>query len=509
MATPNITHLNNDTTMVIRPPVVVILGHVDHGKSSLLEAIREDFKIIAKESGGITQHIGAYVAEFEGRPITFIDTPGHEAFAAVRSRGANVADLAVLVVAADEGVKPQTKEAIEQAKKAGIPVVVAFNKIDKPEINLEKVKQQLSSEGIVVESYGGKVPEVATSAVLKQGIQELLETILLVADIEDLKANAGKPAQGIVIESYLDSRRGPAATLLVKEGTLTPGSFVGTRSSFGKARIVEDFQGKAMDKVPPSFPCLVIGFESPPRVGEEFKVFDSAEEAKAFLAPANISLPQPSQTRPPRELKAGLPTLDVILKTDVVGSLEVLEQALFLIPQEKVALRFVDARVGEITEKDVKTAIGTKARIIGFRTKVQSTAADLAEREHVRIETFDVIYELIQRVRTLMEKSIEPESVKTELGSLKVLAVFLTNKNRQILGGKVVAGEIRKGSKVEVFRGEDFIGTGKIVNLQKNKKDVGSAKTGEECGLMYEGSERVQEGDFLKSFIQETQQVAL
>ena len=489
-------------SLIARPPVVVVLGHVDHGKSSLLEAIRDDFKIIAKESGGITQHIGAYVAEFDGRTITFIDTPGHEVFSAVRSRGVRVADLAVLVVAADEGVKPQTKEASEQIKKAEIPMVVAFNKIDKPEVNLEKIRQQLSQEGIVVESYGGKVPEVATSAVSKQGIQELLETILLLADIEDLKANTEKPAQGVVIESYLDSRRGPAATLLVKEGTLTPRSFVGTRSSFGKTRIVEDFQGQAMDKVLPSFPCLVIGFQNPPQVGEEFKIFDNEEEAKAFLASPNVSVP-------PRELKADLPTLDVIIKTDVVGSLEVLEQALFSIPQEKVALRFVDAGVGEITEKDVKTAIGTKARIIGFRTKVQSTAVNLAEREHVRIETFDVIYELIQRDRTLMEKTIETESVKTELGSLKVLAVFLTNTNRHIQGGKVVAGEIKKGSKMEIFRGEDFIGTGKIVNLQKNKKDVGSVKTGEECGLAYEGSERVQEGDILKSFIQETLEVSL
>ena len=488
--------------LVTRPPVVVVLGHVDHGKSSLLEAIRKDFKIVAKESGGITQHIGAYVATVGDKSITFIDTPGHEAFSAVRARGAKVADLAVLVVAADEGVKPQTKEAIEQIKKAEIPVVVAFSKIDKPDVNLEKIKQQLSSEGIVVESYGGKVPEVATSAVSKQGIQELLETILLMAELEDLKVDSTASAKGIVIESYLDSRRGSAATLLVKEGTLTPGSIVGTKSSFGKARIVEDFEGQAMDKVPPSFPCLVIGFENPPQVGEEFEVFLSEEEARAFLAPASVVVPQ-------QEIASDLPTLDVILKVDVVGSLEVLKQALLLIPQEKVALRFVDAGVGEITETDVKTAVGTKARIIGFRIKTQSSAVNLAERENVRIETFDVIYELIQRVRTLMEKNIEPESIKTELGSLKVLAVFLTNKNRQILGGKVSFGEMRKGNKLEVFRGEDFIGNGKIVNLQKNKKDVGSIKAGEECGLIYEGSERVQEGDILKSFIQEVQQTTL
>ena len=502
MATPNITQVNNDAPIVTRPPVVVILGHVDHGKSSLLEAIYESFKIVAKESGGITQHIGAYVAQFEGKPITFIDTPGHEAFSALRSRGAKIADIAVLVVAADDGVKSQTKEAIKEVKKAKLPMVVAFNKIDKPEANVERVKQQLSEEGVVVESYGGKVPEVATSAVSKQGIQELLETILLMAELEELKANETTLAKGVVIESYLDSRRGAAATLLVKEGTLTPGSFISTRSSFGKTRIVEDFEGHAMEKVPPSFPCLVIGFENPPQVGEEFEVFLSEEEARAFLTPTNIVLPQP-------ELKEGLPTLDIILKVDVVGSLEVLEQALFAIPQEKVALRFVNTGVGEITETDVKTAVGTKARIIGFRTKAQASATALAEREKVQIETFDVIYELIKRVRTLMEKNIEPETVKTQTGSLKVLAVFLTDKNRQILGGKVSFGEVKKGSKLEVFRKEDFIGTGKIGNLQKNKKDVSVVKSGEECGFVYEGSERVEEGDVLNFFIKEIQQSTL
>ncbi|MDA1337374.1 MAG: translation initiation factor IF-2 [bacterium] len=494
--------LNNDALMAPRPPVVVVLGHVDHGKSSLLEAIREDFKIISKESGGITQHIGAYVAVIGGKPITFIDTPGHEAFSAVRSRGAKVADLAVLVVAADDGVKSQTKEAIEQAKKAELPMVVAFNKIDKPDANLERVRKQLMQEGVIVESYGGKVPEVATSATTKQGIQELLETILLMAELEEFQADVKAPAKGVVIESSLDPRRGPTATLLIKEGTLTAGSFVGTASSFGKTRIIEDFAGQKMKEVPPSFPCLVIGFENPPEVGEEFQVFLSEEEARAFVKPTIA----PSFKQ---EIALGLPTLDIILKVDVVGSLEVVKQVLLAIPQEKVVLRFVDAEVGEITEKDVKTVIGTKARIIGFRIKTQSSAIALAQREKVKIETFNVIYELIQRVRTLMENNIEPESIKTELGSLKVLAVFLTDKSRQIIGGKVSLGEIKKGSKIEVFREDDFIGGGKIVNLQKNKKDVGSAKAGEECGLVYEGAERVEKGDVLKSFIQETLQGTL
>ncbi|MDP2736022.1 MAG: hypothetical protein Q8P12_07505, partial [bacterium] len=310
------------------------------------------------------------------------------------------------------------------------------------------------------------------------------------------------PARGVVIESYMDSKRGPAATLLVKEGTLVPGAILSAGSSMGKARIIEDFQGRPMEWVSPSFPCLVIGLHEPPQVGEEFRVFESEEEARSFPVPRVTPLP-------PQQIPEGLPTLDIILKTDVVGSLEVMEQALLAIPQEKVAVRFVSAAAGDITENDVKTAIGTKARIIGFRTKTQGAAAGLAEREGVRIDTFEVIYELVQKVRAFMEGNIEPETVRTELGSMKVLAVFLTEKNRQIVGGRVSSGEIRKGSRVEVVRQEQAVGTGKIVNVQKNKKDVGSVKAGEECGLVYEGSERVQEGDALKAFIQETQKGTL
>lgn len=490
------------TNTALRPPVVVVLGHVDHGKSSLLEAIREDFKITSKESGGITQHIGAYVAEFEGKPITFIDTPGHEAFSAVRSRGAKVADLAVLVVAADDGVKPQTKEAIKQVKEAQLPFLVAFNKIDKLQANVERVKQELSQEGVLVESFGGKVPEVQTSAVSKQGIKELLETLLLLAELEDLKVSVEVAAKGVVIESGMDARRGPTATLLVQEGTLRVGDVIATKSSMGKARIIEDVQGNAVKEVLPSFPCLVIGFEEAPQTGEEWKVFESEEEARSFLAPAEARVFQ-------QDIPEGIPTLDIILKSDVTGSLEVLEHALLSIPQDQVALRFVGATAGDITENDVKVAIGTKARIIGFRTKTQSVAADLAEREGVKIETFEVIYELVQRVRALMEKSIEPETVRRELGSLKVLAVFLTEKNRQIVGGRVTQGEIQKGSRVEIMRGEEIVGTGKLVNVQRNKKDVGLVKAGEESGLVVEGTAKIQEGDVIQSFTQEVQQGSL
>ena len=497
----NATQVNNAKTST-RPPVVVVLGHVDHGKSSLLEAIRKDFHITSKESGGITQHIGAYVVEHGGKNITFIDTPGHEAFSATRSRGAKVADIAVLVVAADEGVKPQTKEAIQQAEDAGIPLVVALHKVDKPGVQTEKVKQQLAEVGIYLESFGGKVPQVETSAVSKKGITELLDMILLMAELEDLKIDLSKPAEGVVIEAFMDPKRGSAATLLVQEGTLKAGDVAGTSSSFGKARILEDFQGESIEQALPSTPCLVIGFQETPQVGEKFQVFDNEEAAALFVT-------SPSSRILSKSVVEGLPTLDIVLKVDVLGSLEVVQNSLLAIPQEQVALRFVAAGVGEITENDVKTAIGTKARIIGFRTKMNAKAADLAQKEDLSVETFDVIYELVERIRALMEKNIEPETVKKELGVMKVLEVFMTNKNRQIVGGKVATGEIRKGGKISIFRNEEEVGQGKIVNLQKQKQDVGSVKAGEECGILYEGQEKVEVGDTLKTFVVESQQATL
>ncbi|MBI2647721.1 MAG: GTP-binding protein, partial [Candidatus Wildermuthbacteria bacterium] len=268
----------------IRPPVVVMLGHVDHGKSSLLEAIREEFTIIKKESGGITQHIGAYEAGYKGRSITFLDTPGHEAFSAMRSRGARIADIAVLVVAAEEGVKPQTKEAIAQAHKANVPMVVAIHKVDKPEANPERVKMELSQAGVMVEGYGGNVPFVLTSAKTKQGIPDLLEMILLMADMEAVRANPELSGEGVVLESSIDNRRGILSTLLVTDGTLVPGAHIATRSACGKVKILEDFRGDAIERALPSMPAVVVGFEKSPAVGEEWKTFEKEEEARAFLA---------------------------------------------------------------------------------------------------------------------------------------------------------------------------------------------------------------------------------
>lgn len=493
---------------VVRSPIVVILGHVDHGKSSLLEAIREDFRITAKESGGITQHIGAYEAEYKGHRMTFIDTPGHEAFSAMRSRGAKVADIAVLVVAADEGVKQQTKEAIEQAQKAGIPMIVAINKIDRPEANPERVKTELAQNNVLLESYGGKTPFVLTSATTKQGISELLEMILLVAEMEELRADPSMPGRGVVIESAMDSKRGAAATLLVLDGALRAGDVVASATCVGKARILEDFQGNPIHEALPAMPALVIGFSECPIVGDEFQVFSSEEQAKAFQNERqNVRQSDVSGGAAPREESSDAKALKVILKADVAGSLEAIQQVLAGLPQKGVVLRIVEAGVGEVTEQDVKLAQGTGARIVAFRTEAKGSTKNFAERENIPVETFEVIYDLIQRVRALLEKPLEPQLVRKDLGELKVLAVFFTEKDRQIVGGKVAEGEIRKASRIEVFRNDEKIGTGRIVNLQKNKKDAGVVAKGEECGILYEGNVKVLEGDTLRFFIEEWTQV--
>lgn len=479
-----------------RPPVVVILGHVDHGKSSILEAIK-DLKITAKEAGGITQHIGAYEVEHQDKKITFIDTPGHEAFSAMRARGAHVADMAILVVAADEGVKPQTKEAILHIKKAQLPMIVAINKIDKPAADPEKIKRELSNEDILVESIGGKVPSVETSAETKKGISELLELILLVAEIEDLKGDISLPAKGVIIESYLDPNRGPTATLILQNGILKRGDVLGTSSAFGKIKIIEDFQGASIDEASPSMPVIVLGFEEVPEIGEKVKVFESIETAKKeFKGPAKPA-PEVLVIEPDKKV------LNLILKTDVLGSLEAIGEVLKNLPQEKVILRILTGNVGEINESDVKLAIGAKARIVGFRVKTNPIAQSLILREKMKIMNFEIIYELAQAVRQLLEKKIETEIVRIDLGKVKVLAIFRTEKNRQIVGGKVIAGEVKKGASLEIYRNEEKIGEGKIIILQRDKKEIGELAKGSECGILYQGTTRIEEGDILEAYVKE------
>lgn len=499
----NLMIQEKNQNLIPRPPVVVILGHIDHGKTSLLLAIRKLNVPPGKPGGVITQHIGAYQIEKEGKKITFIDTPGHEAFSAMRSRGARVADIAILVVAGDEGVQAQTKEAISHIKKAGISMVVAINKIDKSEANPEKVKRELAQQGIIVETMGGKVPSVEVSAKTGKGIQDLLELILLVAEMEELKGDISKKAEGVVIESYLDAHRGPTATLLLKDGVLKVGEIFGTPSTFGKTKILEDFQGKPLKIAYPSMPVVVLGFGQVPRVGEKFNFFPDLETAKKSIEkkpeiPSEVLFFEP-----------GKKILNLVLKTDVLGSIEAISDILKNLSQEKVHLRVLKAEVGDINESDIKLAKLAKAKILGFRVKISPAIKNLVSREKVKIIKFDIIYDLVENLRKEMEKILKPEVIRIDLGKVKTLVIFWTEKNRQIVGGKVIEGEVKKGTSIEVFRGNEKVGQGKLISLQKNKKDVEKAIKGEECGILYEGDAKIQEGDILVIYTKEKKKVEL
>jgi translation initiation factor IF-2 len=488
--------------LITRPPIVVVLGHVDHGKSSILEAIK-DLKITSKESGGITQHIGAYQIEHEGKKITFVDTPGHEAFFAMRSRGTKIADIAILVIAAEEGIKPQTKEAIKHIKEANIPFVVALNKIDKQTADPEKVKRELMGQDVLVESMGGKIPSVNVSAVTKKGIGELLEMILLLAEMEDLKADASKKASGVIVESYLDAKRGPITTLIVEEGVLKEGDIVATESNTGKVKTLEDFKGESIKEALPSDPAVVLGFEQVPKTGEEFSVFEDIESAKEQIKKPKVFSAKPKETN--EEIRS----LNLIIKADVLGSLEAIENLLKDIPQEKAVIKTLKANIGEINDSDIKLAKTSKSIILGFRVKTNQTAQKLALREKVRIMTFDVIYELTQTARELLEKILAPEKIRKEVGKLKLLAIFKKEKGRQIVGGKVTAGEIKRGISAEVYRNEEKIGKGKILEVQKEKEEVDSCLKGRECGIMFSGDVDLQEDDILEAYTEEKQKSTL
>ncbi len=495
-----------------RPPIVVVLGHVDHGKTTLLDTIQKT-NVVAKEAGGITQHIGAYQVEHSGKKITFIDTPGHEAFSQMRSRGAKVADIAILVIAAEEGVKPQTKEVISYIKKGKIPVIVALNKTDKPQANPEKVVGELEKEGLLTEERGGKVPAVKISAKESTGIDELLEMILLVAEMEELpaspsqggKADIEKPANGVVVESYLDSKRGATATLLVMEGILKNGQWIACGNTYGKTKILEDFQGKRIEEAKPSFPVIVIGLNDVPIVGERFEVVETESEASSYAkasedkkAKAGLS----SEARSEAEGE-GRKTLNLILKADVQGSLEAIEDNLKKIDLQGIGLNILKTEVSEVSESDVKTAYPANALIIGFRVKVPTNILNLAKRSGVKIRNYEVIYELFEGIKKEAAKLLEPEITKEDLGKLKVLAIFRREKSRMIVGGKVIEGKLINKASLDVMRNEEKIASGKITQLQHNKKDVGEVEKGREAGILYEGEPVIEEGDILEVYKKE------
>jgi len=485
-----------------RPPVVVILGHVDHGKTSLLDYIRKT-KVVEKESGGITQHIGAYQAEHNGKKITFIDTPGHEAFSAMRSRGAKVADIALLVVAADDGVKPQTKEAIEHIKKAGLATIVVLNKIDKPDVLIDKVKSQLMENGLAVESYGGEIPSVNVSAKTGKGIDDLLEVILLVSEMAELKADLLKPASGVVVESYQDAHRGPTAVLLVQEGVLRDRDIVLAESTFGTIKRMENSRGGQVEEAPASRPVVAMGLNVVPFVGEKWQVVENLEEARTKSAQKSVLEQKKRAQAEVLDIGPDKKVLNIILKADVIGSLEAIRESLQSIQSEEVILRTLKAEVGDIGEADIKLAESANALIIGFRVKSSNVYNQLAEQKDVPISIFNVIYELIQKIREGMSNLLEPEIVRTVLAKLKVIAIFKPVKNGQVFGAKVLSGRVEKGLWVDVFRGEEKIGRGKILHLQHEKEEMENIAAGKNAGILFKADFQVELDDILETYREE------
>ncbi len=468
-----------------RPPVVVVLGHVDHGKTSILDFIRKT-KLASKEFGEITQAIGAYQISVGSQKITFIDTPGHEAFSKMRMRGAKVADLGILVIAADEAVKSQTQEAIKILKESKTPFVVAINKIDKPNADIEKTKQELMQAEVLLEGFGGDISWQAISSKTGQGINELLDLILLSSELEKLTYNPESLASGVIIESKMDSRRGLTAIAIVKDGILKIGDEIATLSATGKIKILENFLGEKTESLEPSSPALILGFETLPQIGEEFlsgKIelieMEMAKIRKTVIVSQSVQSPT---------IKAS--DINLCLKADVSGSLEALSGIIKTFPNVKI----ISESVGDITDGDVKSALSTKATIIGFRVKVNKAAENLAKAQGIKIITSEIIYELLKNLETELETLKEP----VISGKLEILGVFgKKSGKRQIVGGRVIIGILKNNSWVKIQRQEQIIGQAKIINLQLKKQDAKEANEGDECGLLIESETMVNARDYL------------
>ena len=494
-----------------RAPVGTIMGHVDHGKTSLLDVIRES-NVAAREAGGITQHIGAYQVELEGRKIVFIDTPGHEAFTRMRARGAKVTDIVVLVVAADDGVMPQTLEAIDHARAAKVPIVVAINKIDKPGAQPERIKQQLSDRGLLAEDWGGDTVMVPVSAKTQQGLDLLLENILLVADMQELKANPNRPAMGSVIEAQLDRGRGPVATVLVRNGTLRVGDFFICGSVFGKVRAMQNDRGLQIRKAEPSTPVEVLGLESMPEAGDEFQVVTDTAKAKrivnfrdqqareaALAKSSRLTLEQLHKQMLAGEVKE----LPLVLKTYVGGSAEVLTETLQKLSNDKVKVRVIHAGVGAINESDVLLASTSNAVIIGFNVRPERKAEAVAEQEKVEIRLHTIIYNLSDEIKKAMTGLLEPVFREVYRGKAEVRETFRIPKIGAVAGCMVQDGQILRGSEVRLLRDSVVVYTGKIGSLRRFKDDVSEVKSGMECGIALENYSDVKQNDVIEAFVTE------
>jgi len=490
-----------------RPPVVTVMGHVDHGKTSLLDAIRKTH-VAEREAGGITQHIGASKVVYQGKPIVFIDTPGHEAFTAMRARGAKVTDIVVLVVAADDGVMPQTVEAIAHARAAKVPMVVAINKIDKPNANPDRVKRELAEHGVLVEGWGGDVPVVEVSALKKQGIGDLLEVILLVAEMQGLRAPKEGPARGTILEARKEKGRGVVATVLVQQGTLKPGNYFFAGDTWGRVRSMVDATGKPVKEAGPSEPVEVMGFEELPEAGDIFQVVESEAKAREVathrkerakeeqMATKRVSLEGLLDHIASQEVKA----LNIVLKADVQGSVEVLRDTLSKLSTPEVTVNVLHASVGAITENDIHLASASDAIVIGFNVRPERTARELAERYKVEIRTYNVIYHLTEDIQKAMAGLLEPTYKEEELGRAEVREIFHIPKVGTVAGCMVTDGVISRQAKVRLVRDNVVVWQGSLGSLKRFKDDVSEVKAGFECGLTLSGYQDIKKGDVIEAF---------
>jgi len=526
--------------LVLRPPVVTIMGHVDHGKTTLLDAIRQS-NLVGKESGGITQHIGAYRIFHNNRPITFIDTPGHEAFTRLRARGAHLTDIVVLVVAADDGVMPQTREAISHAKEAGVPIMVAINKIDKKEADVDKTKQQLSKEGILLEDWGGDIISVDVSAKEKTNLEELLEMILLLSDVIEIKANTKVQAQGVVLEARLDAQKGAVATVIIQQGILSQGDAFICGICYGKARALFDENGKPLKKVEPSMPVEILGLCDVPEAGDSFQVVSDLEAAKQISQYRQSKVKKEEPTRPEhltldelfKKIEVGeVKELPLIIKADVQGSVDVLADILPDLgidlqikarepikvrekteakkdkpkekkDREKVRIKIVHSATGSITESDILLASAANAIIIGYNVKPSQKILDLAKKEKVEVRSYNVIYELTEDIKKAMFGMLEPTIKETYLGRAEIRRIFRISRVGVIAGCYVVDGKITRNAEARVIRNEEVVHKGRISSLKHLKDNVNEVTKEYECGIRLEKFKEFEEGDIIEAFLTE------
>ena len=500
----------DEKDMVPRPPVICVMGHVDHGKTSLLDAIRQT-NVTSREAGGITQHIGAYVVDYNGQKITFLDTPGHEAFTAMRMRGAQATDIAILVVAADDGVMPQTVEAINHAKAAGVEIIVAVNKIDKPSANVERVKQELSEYELIPEDWGGSTVFVPVSAHTKEGIPELLEMILLTAEVKELKANPNRRARGLVIEAQLDKGRGPVATVLVQKGTLKVGDAIAAGCCYGKVRAMMDDKGNRVKEAGPSTPVEILGLNDVPNAGEVFIAHQNEKEARSFaetfIAESKNKLIEDTKAKLSlddlfSQIKAGnVKELPIIVKADVQGSVEAVKQSLVKLSNEEVVVKVIHGGVGAINESDVTLASASNAIIIGFNVRPDAQAKSIADREKVDMRLYRVIYQAIEDVEAAMKGMLDPVYEEQVTGHAVVRQTFKASGVGTIAGSYVLDGKITRGSKARITRNGEQIFEGPLASLKRFKDDVKEVNAGYECGLVFEGFNDLQEDDMIEVYI--------